>query len=74
VSDKKIHQSSHKEYQVRIEGKPIYYPHTMDAEALRTWAKVCKDNPDCYVDIVRIDTQIIMSQFEYCQMKKHFDK
>lgn len=74
MSENKEHQRSRTEYQIRIDGKPVYYPNMMCKEALSTWAKVCKDNPECYVDIVRIDTTIIVSQFEYNQMKTHFNE
>ena len=70
----KIHQSSHSQYQIRIDGVPKYYPHAMGSDALETWAALCKKNPDCYVDIVRVDTQIIMSQYDYHQMQTHFNK
>lgn len=68
----KTHQSSSSEYQIRVDGKPISYHYMLCNEALGEWVEVCKANPDCYVDIVRVDTQILISQFEYHQMKKHF--
>lgn len=72
--DEKTHQSSHSEYQIRIDGVPKYYPHSMGSGALNKWAELCEENPDCYIDIVRIDTQIIMSQYDYHQMKVHFNR
>lgn len=71
--DQKQHQSHSSEYQIRVDGKPVYYPHSMDKHALEKYAEICKKNSDCYVDIVRINTEIIMSQFEYNQLKRHFD-
>ena len=68
----KIHQSSHFEYQIRIDGKAEYYPYSMHKECLEEFVKICKEHPNCYVDIVRINTEIIMSQYDYEQMKRHF--
>jgi hypothetical protein len=73
-TEQKKHQSNTREYQIRVDGRPVYYPHSLDREALKTYAELCKKNGDCYVDIVRINTEIIMSQCEYNQMKAHFDK
>jgi hypothetical protein len=68
----KIHQSSHSQYQIRIDGVPKYYPHAMDSGALKTFSDLCQENPKCYVDIIRINFEIVMCQFDYHQMKNHF--
>lgn len=72
--EQKQHQNHTREYQIRVDGKPVYYPNSIDRSALETYAELCKKNSGCYVDIVRINTEIIMSQFEYNQLKRHFDK
>ena len=73
MSEAKKHQGNTTEWQIRIDGKPVYYPHTLCNESLNTWAKLCRDNPDCYVDIVKVSTQIVLSQCEYYAMERHFD-
>jgi len=70
----KIHQASNSKYQIRIDGVPKYYPSAMDRNALDTYFDLCKKNPNCYVDIVRINTEIVMCQYDYHQMKNHFAK
>jgi len=72
MSDK-IHQTHTSEYQIRIDGAPVYWPNQLDKEALDRYAAICEDNEGCYVDIVRVNTQILLSQFEYHQMKRHFE-
>jgi len=69
----KVHQTHKSEYQIRIDGKPVYWPNMFDKSALEKYAELCKENDGCYVDIVRVNTQILMSQFEYHQMKRHFE-
>jgi len=69
-----VHQSNKSEYQIRIDGKPVYFPHSVDSYALDKYAELCASNPDCYVDIVSVSTEIILSQFEYHQLKRHFEK
>jgi len=70
----KIHQASSSHYQIRVDGEVVGHLHSIDSHALERWAEICEKNDDCYVDIVRIDTQIIISQYEYHQMKRHFNK
>ena len=70
MSDK-IHQTHTSEYQIRIDGKPVYYPNMLDKTALEKHAELCKENDGCYVDIVRVNTQILMPSLDIMQMKRH---
>ena len=60
------------EYQIRVGGYPVSYPYCIDKDALQEFAEICKNNPDSFVDIVRVNTEIVMGKFEYNQMKRHF--
>ena len=73
MSDKKIHQSNRSEYQIRVDGKPICYLSAIGRQEINEFLNLCDKNKDCYVDIVRVDTEIIMSQQNYHIMKEHFD-
>lgn len=70
----KVHQSSKNEYQIRVNGVPYRYYSAMSKEVYDTYLGVCSDLPDDYVDIVLIRTEILMSQYDYHQMKRHFGK
>lgn len=72
--NEKIHQSSTAEYQIRVDGKPIYWSHMLCRELLMEYADQCKNNAGCYVDIVRVNTEILVNQFTYNEMKRHFEK
>lgn len=74
MNEEKEHQSNKTEIQIRIDGKPVYFPAYLCKITLNKYAELCKENPDCYIDIVRVDTQILFSQFEYNMMKKHFNE
>ena len=69
----KKHQTHEKIYQIRVDGIAVYFPDSLNKDALDKFMKLCKKHEDCYVDIVRINTEIIMSQMEYNQMQRHFD-
>ncbi|MCK5644300.1 MAG: hypothetical protein KAJ19_26105 [Gammaproteobacteria bacterium] len=71
--EKKHHQTSTRDYQIRVDGKTVRYEDSMSRYLLERYAEVCKENPGCYVDIVRVDIQIIMSQYEYREMRRHFE-
>lgn len=66
------HQTSSTEYKIRINGSPVAHWSSIDSYFLDEFAKVCKDNPNDSVDFVMVRTEIIMNQFNYDQMKKHF--
>ena len=66
------HQQSGTEYQARINGSPILWDNSVSRDLLCNYAKVCADNPNDYVDIVAVRTEILMNQHTYMQMKKHF--
>lgn len=68
----KTHQQSNTEYQVRINGMPILWYSNIHKDLLLTYAQVCADHPNDYVDVVAVRTEILMNQHTYMQMKKHF--
>lgn len=68
----KIHQVSTTEYQIRVDGKPVHFPSQVDKVALDQYLALCAENPDCYVDVVSVRTQVLFSQHTYHQMEKHF--
>lgn len=70
----KIHQQSGTEYQVRINGSPVIYYNILSNDLFDHYAKVCADNPNDYVDIVAVRTEILMNQHTYSQMQRHFCK
>jgi hypothetical protein len=69
-----VHQSSNYEYQVRVNGKPIGFWGTTTTEIFEMYANACKANPNEYVDIVHVRTEILMNQGTYHQLKKHFQE
>jgi hypothetical protein len=68
------HQQSRTEYQVRINGKAVSDSPSMDNEMMDSFANACAENPEVYVDIVSVRTEILMNQFNYRQMQRHFVK
>ena len=66
------HQHTKTDYYIRINGEPVRFPMSVDREALDEWAKLCEENPGCYVDIVSVHTEILVNQANYHQLKKHF--
>ena len=68
----RVHQQSGTEYQVRINGSPVIYCNNLSNGLLDQYAKTCADNPDDYVDIVSVRTEILMNQHTYSQMRRHF--
>jgi len=56
----KTHQANRSEYQVRLDGKPVYF-------------NGCISKHTCYVDIVRVSTDIICNQGTYHEFKRHFE-
>lgn len=69
----KRHLTHERSYQIRVDGMPVYYLNSIDKLALDHYLRLCEKHHNSYVDIVRINTEIIMSQSEYHQMKRHFD-
>lgn len=70
----KEHQANKCIYQIRVDGIAVYFPESLNKVALDKYLKLCNKHGDCYVDIVRINTEIIMSQSEYFQMQRHFNQ
>ena len=70
----KIHQQSGTVYQVRVNGAAVAHWSTIDNFFLAEFASVCAKNPDEYVDIVSVRTEILMNQNTYSQMQRHFRK
>jgi hypothetical protein len=71
MSDK-THQTNKSEYQVRVDGKPVYRNGCMSRHTFTKYRDACNENPSCYVDIVRVSTDIILSQATYHDFKRHF--
>ena len=72
MSDKR-HQANNSEYQVRVDGKPVYFNGCISRHMFDKYRELCKENPDCYVDIVRVATDIICNQWTYHEFKRHFE-
>jgi len=72
VSDKK-HQSNSSEYHIRVDGKTLYWSSMLGRVEINEFLKLCKENPDCYVDIARVSTEILMNQGEYHSFQIHFE-
>lgn len=73
VMGEKTHQTDKREYQIRVDGKPVCFPiFVMCQETIDIYLKICAENPGCYVDIVEVSTHIILNQQIYGQMQKHF--
>lgn len=70
---KKPHQSNHSEYQVRVDGMPVHFDSFISKHTLNKYRELCHEHPDCYVDIVRVSTDIICNQGTYHEFKRHFD-
>lgn len=68
----KQHQSSTVEYQIRIDGKPAKFYSIMSKELLTEFLEACQKNEECYVDIARVSTDIITSQYDYSVLEAHF--
>lgn len=68
------HQQSGTEYQIRVNGNPVSDSPSLDNEMLDSFANACAKQPEDYVDIVSIRTEILMNQFNYRQMQRHFVK
>lgn len=64
--------SSNSQYQIRINGRPVLWADMMHDVFIEQFAKHCHENPASYVDIVHVNTEIIMSQQIYGIMEKHF--
>lgn len=69
----KPHQSSTNEYQIRIDGKPVKFLTMISKNDIDEWLKLCKEHPGSYVDIASIRTEIVVNQFTYHLMKRHFN-
>lgn len=63
---------SNKEYTVRVDGKPIGFYSSMCTDAITQWVNACKENPKSYVDIARISTDILVSQYDFGLLNKFF--
>ena len=61
----KTHQSNSSEYQVRVDGKPVYYNGCISKHTFDKYRYFCNEYPDCYVDIVRVSTALICNQGTY---------
>ncbi len=69
----KVHQRSGTEYQIRINGNPVFFDTILNRYFFDEYDRLCKENEGEYVDIVCVRTEILMNQGNYHQMKKHFE-
>jgi len=69
----KVQQANHSEYHVRVDGKPVYFNGCISKHTFAKYRELCKENPECYVDIVRVSTDIICNQGTYHEFKLHFE-
>jgi hypothetical protein len=69
----KIHQANNSEYQIRVDGNPVYFNGCISTHTFDNYRDLCRKNPDCYVDIVRVSTDIICNQNTYQEFKRHFE-
>lgn len=69
----KVHQMNKSEYQIRVDGKPVYFNGMISGHTFIKYIELCKEHPDCYVDIVRVSTDIICNQSTYNEFKRHFE-
>jgi hypothetical protein len=71
--DNKTRPNSNSEYQIRIDGAVVRYLTMLTSDGINEYLELCKANPDKYVDIVVVRTEILFNQFNYAKMKKHFE-
>jgi len=45
----KIHQSNRSEYQVRIDGKPVYFNGCISKHTFNKYCELCRENPDTLI-------------------------
>lgn len=67
------HQTSRTQYQIRINGVGVRFYNDMHKNMMTEFAAIARDNPDDYVDIVSVRTEILVNQYSYHQLKRHFD-
>ena len=60
------------EYQLRVDGKPVRYYVELYQDLLADWMHECAKYPNAekQVEIVRIHTDVIYSQYHFHQMRK----
>jgi len=66
------HQTSHTQYQIRINGAGVRFYNDMHKNMITEFAAIARDNPNDYVDIVSVRTEILVNQYSYHQLKRHF--
>lgn len=70
----KQRQNNTTEYCLRINGKPIKYFDLIGADEIAEWLECADNNPESYVDLSLVRTEILFSPHRYYAMKKHFDQ
>lgn len=61
-------------YLIRINGAPISEFQSFDRYAIEEFARVCEERQGDFVDVVSVRTEILMNQYSYHEMKKHFSE
>lgn len=64
--------NSKTQYQIRINGSFACELDCFDKYSIEKFAEICRDNPNDFVDVVFVRTEILMNQFSYHQMQRHF--
>lgn len=72
MTDKLEHQTSHTQYRIRINGVGVRFYNDMHKNMMTEFAAIARDNPNDYVDIVSVRTEILVNQYSYNQLKRHF--
>jgi len=67
-----MRQSNQSEYQIRINGSPVVFETMMSLSLMDEWEKISAENPNDFVDIVLVSTNILMANNIYGIMEKHF--
>lgn len=68
----KQRQNNTTEYHLRVNGKPIMYFDNIGADEIAEWLEQVELNPDAYVDLSLVRTEILFSPHRYHAMKDHF--
>lgn len=69
-----MRQENNLEYQIRINGKAVSYFTDLGADETGQWLKVVDDNPEDFVDLCVVRTEILFSPHRYFAMQRNFRK
>jgi hypothetical protein len=69
-----MRENNKTEYQLRINGEPVKYFDSIGADEISEWLDHVESNPESYVDISLVRTEILFSPHRYFAMQRHFIK